>query len=153
MKLKSLAQSEIETAQGLGEVIRIHVIVTENQNLPKSFEPMSVIPIDILPRKPLNLSFDDNGMGIDLCFGAPPQRCTFRWEDIIAVSSRVDGREYLKPCQTTIKYLIFVDEDNWMHLVESKESAGIVNLVTDRVEKPPTNPESPRSRSHLKVVK
>lgn len=153
MKLKPLAQCEIETAQSLGEIIRIHVIVTENQNLPKTFNPMSIIPIDVLPERPLNLEFDDNGMSIDLCFGAPPQRCTFGWEDIIAVSNRTDGKEYLKPCQTTIKYLIYVDEDNWMHLVEAKESASIINLVINNVENPPEEPKPHRSSSHLKVVK
>lgn len=153
MTLKPLAQVEIETAQALGETIRLHIIATENQNIPNTFKPMSIVPIDVLPNRPLNLDYNENELGIDLCFGAPPQRCVFRWEDIIAVSHRVNGKEYLKPCQTTIKYLIYIDEDNWVHLVESKESASIVNLVIDKVEKPPTNLETPRSRSHLKVVK
>lgn len=145
-----LAQREIETAQALGEVIRLHVIVNSNQGIPDSFPELSIIPIDVLPNRPLNLEFDEDSMSIDLCFMGPPQRCRFRWDDIVAVSQKSEGKEYLKPCQTTISYVFYVDKNENILLKEISDPTMLIQVKSQsQISETPTRKTKPQ----LRIVK
>ena len=109
----------MEHSISLGETIRIHVIANSEQGLPEAFTPDSIVPIDVMSHRPINVDFSEDAVSLDLCFGTTgPQRCTFKWEDIVAVSAIEGNKTYLKVCQTTIRYIITTDEDNWLHLIE-----------------------------------
>lgn len=150
MNVKPLAWREIEHAHSLGETIQVQLVVQEDQELPPNFKPLTVIRIILFGNRPLNLEFDDDGFGADLCFNQqPPQRYTFRWEDVIAVIVTEGRKDYLKICQTTIRYIIASDDDNWLHLLEIPQNGKMITKVLNQPQAEDPQP----SKSHLSIVK
>jgi len=91
-----------------GETVFLAVICREGQGLPSSFlENKHPIMFNMLGGRPLNVLFENDTISMDLCFSGPPQTCTFKWEDIIAIG--LDAKA-MYPC-TAVAALVRTEDD------------------------------------------
>lgn len=88
-------QSVVESLYAAGRCPRLHVnAMCEGVVCPDFIREQwqERLIIDLDSSYPLDLTFDDKGLGADLSFGGYVTRCTFPWAAIYVVADRATGR-------------------------------------------------------------
>lgn len=85
--MRTLAQKVIEEAYlKNGMTVSILVLPAIETNLPEFLvTEESPVRIDLLANRPINLTMDESGLQVDLCFSGPPITCKFGWHHILMV--------------------------------------------------------------------
>jgi stringent starvation protein B len=88
-------QSVVESLYAAGRCPRLHVNAMADGVVCPDFireQWQERLIIDLDSSYPLDLSFDDEGIGADLSFGGYVTRCAFPWKSIYVVADRATGR-------------------------------------------------------------
>ena len=88
-------QSVVESLYASGRCPRLHVNASLEGVVCPDFireQWQERLIIDLDASYPLDLSFDEHGLGADLSFGGYVTRCTFPWTAIYVVADRATGR-------------------------------------------------------------
>ena len=88
-------QSVVESLYAAGRCPRLHVNATcEGVVCPEHIREQwrEKLIIDLDASYPLDLTFDEDGIGADLSFGGHVTRCTFPWDAIYVVADRASGK-------------------------------------------------------------
>lgn len=87
-------QSVVESLYASGRCPRLHVNATLDGVVCPDFireQWQERLIIDLDASYPLDLTFDEHGIGADLSFGGYVTRCTFPWTSIYVVADRATG--------------------------------------------------------------
>ncbi len=88
-------QAAVEDVYGAGHTPRLQIDARRNDvEVPESVRRtwQARLVIDLDPSYPLDLSYDANGVSVDLAFQGIVSRCRFGWRAIYAVIDRTTGR-------------------------------------------------------------
>jgi stringent starvation protein B len=88
-------QSVVESLYASGRCPRLHVNASLEGVVCPDFireQWQERLIIDLDASYPLDLTFDEHGLGADLSFGGYVTRCTFPWTAIYVVADRATGR-------------------------------------------------------------
>lgn len=88
-------QSVVESLYAAGRCPRLHVNASCEGVVCPDFireQWQERLIIDLDATYPLDLSFSDEGIGVDLSFGGYVTRCSFPWKAIYVVADRATGR-------------------------------------------------------------
>ena len=88
-------QSVVESLYASGRCPRLHVNASLEGVVCPDFireQWQERLIVDLDASYPLDLTFDENGLGADLSFGGYVTRCSFPWTAIYVVADRATGR-------------------------------------------------------------
>ena len=98
MAMVHSVQNVVEALYAAGRCPRLHVNATCAGVVCPDFireQWLEALIIDLDSSYPLDLTFTERGIGVDLSFGGYVTRCSFPWQAIYVVADRATGRGFI----------------------------------------------------------